>query len=250
MNGAPGKFDVSVVIPAYRANRTLNRCLESVLQQQFVGSFEVIVCASADNAEELPTLERDPRLRLTSAVPRLSAAAARNRGAGEASGEAIAFTDADVVVAKDWLQRLVEASGGTKCVAGSVENGTPESLIGSAEYLMQFIDLHPRRKPDAVHFGATCNLFFPRDLWQASGPFPEGMDGGEDTLITAALRRQGLFTFERGAVVRHLNRTRFGDFMRHQYGFGRFSARLARSDVQLAASELRQALQSHVAKEG
>jgi glycosyltransferase involved in cell wall biosynthesis len=242
-----GRCDVSVVIPAYKANKTLYRCVESVLQQDFPGSLEVVVCASGDDYGELPTLLPDPRLRLTSSVPRLSAAVARNRGAEEARGEGIAFADADVLVSKDWLQRLVHASAGTRCVAGSVGNGTPESLIGSAEYLMQFIDVHPERKPDAVHFGATCNLYFPRALWESSGPFPEEMDGGEDTLVTAALRRQGLFVFEGRALVYHLNRTGLYQFVRHQYEFGRFSARIARSDVLLAGTRLRQRLQSHVA---
>ena len=240
-------MQVSVVVPAYQADATLHACVASLLRQNFRGSFEVVVCASADTVHGLPQLGTDPRLRLITHVPRLGAAAARNRAAAQARGEGIAFTDADVVVREDWLQRLVDASGGRRCVAGAVRNGTPHSLIGSAEYLMQFIDLHPNRRPRSVHFGATCNLFLPRVLWVSMGPFPEDMDGGEDTLMTARLIKEDLFVFEREALVFHLNRTRFNDFLRHQYAFGCFSARLARRGPGLGGSTLRQTLQTHAA---
>jgi len=243
----PSAVDVSVVIPSYGSGPALQQCVASVLNQSFAGSFEVVVFASADTDEQLPKLPGDPRLRRLTGVPRVAAAVARNRAAAEAQGSAIAFTDADVVVAEDWLQRLAVASGGVRCVAGSVVNGTPHSTVGTAEYLLQFVDLHPRRRPTAVHFGATCNLYLPLGLWAAEGPFREGMDGGEDTLMTAGLRSKGLFAFEPTARVAHVNRTRLVDFVRHQYGFGKFSARLARLGPGVAASPLRRRLQCHPA---
>jgi len=243
----PSSVDVSVVIPSYGSGAALQQCLASVLNQSFAGSFEVIVFTSADTDEQLPELPGDPRLRRLTGVPRVAAAVARNRAAAGAQGNAIAFTDADVVVAEDWLQRLASASGGVRCVGGSVVNGTPHSTIGTAEYLLQFVDLHPRRRPPAVHFGATCNLYLPLELWVAEGPFPEDMNGGEDTLLTAGLRSQGLFVFEPGARVAHVNRTRFSDFVRHQFQFGKFSARLARLGPGVAGTPLRRRLQCHAA---
>lgn len=240
-------LDVSVVVPAYGSGATLQRCVDSLLRQDFNGSFEILVCASADTEDSLPNLRSDPDLRILRRVPRMGAAAARNLAAAEAAGGAIAFTDADVVVAVDWLERLVEASRGVRCVGGAVVNGTPDSTVGTAEYLLQFLDLHPRRPPERVHFGATCNLYLPRELWAVEGPFPEDLDGGEDTILTARLRREGKFAFEPSAVVTHLNRTGFREFVRHQYEFGKFSARLARLGRDHAATQLRQRLQSHPA---
>jgi len=53
--------DASVIVPAYRAERTLHRCVSALLQQQSEGRFEVIVVASADRTEQLPVIEDDPR---------------------------------------------------------------------------------------------------------------------------------------------------------------------------------------------
>lgn len=220
-------IEVSIVVPAYRADSTIARCLSSLLNQDFQAGYEVVLCVSADQTGDLPSLDKHPRLKVLTHVPRLSAAAARNRAAAETRGRLIAFTDADVVADAGWLDRLVSAADWSPCVAGSVLNGTPESTIGTAEYLLEFVDLHPARNPEGVHFGATCNLILERVLWEEAGPFPEDLEGGEDTLLTMDLRERGLFAFAPEAAVNHLNRTRMVAFLRHQYQFGRFTARLA-----------------------
>jgi glycosyltransferase involved in cell wall biosynthesis len=225
----PVDVSVSVIVPAYRAERTLRRCLEALLCQEGAPPYEVVAVVSADRADLLPVLPEDTRLRVLTHVPRLTAAAARNTGARAARAPLLAFTDADVVAPPKWLAALVAASdGGCRCIAGSVENGTEHSRAGTAEYLIQFLDLHPARPTRTAWHGATCNLLVPRALWDRFGPFPEDMDGGEDTLLTARLRRDGLFSFAPQASVLHLNRTRLSDVLAHQYDFGRFTARVAR----------------------
>ena len=217
----------SVIIPAYRAS-TLPRCLDRVLAQDYTDRFEVIVCVSADDASELPTLPVDDRLRVLTHVPRLSAAAARNRAVAASRGRLLAFTDADAIPDVDWLQRLTAASNEHHCVAGAVLNGTPDSAAGTVEYLVEFLDLHPARPARTLWHGATCNLLVPRDLWELLGPFPEDLGGGEDTLLTVAARKLDRFVFAPDARVTHLNRTEWSRVFRHQVGFGRFTARLAR----------------------
>jgi GT2 family glycosyltransferase len=229
-------------VPAYRAGSTIVRCVASLLNQDFPGAYEVVVCASADAPGELPHLDYSPRLKVLTHVPRLGAAAARNLAAAEARGRLLAFTDADVVADPGWLARLVSAADRSPCVAGSVLNGTPESVIGTAEYLLEFVDLHPARNPEAVHFGATCNLILERVLWEEAGPFLEDLEGGEDTLLTMDLRKRGLFAFAPDAAVNHLNRTGLADFLRHQYRFGRFTARLGAMDGTYAGGPMRATL--------
>lgn len=221
--------DVSVIVPAYRAKATLDRTVASLLAQEFRGTFEILVSASADDPADVPDLPADERLRVISHVPRSRAAAARNRAVAQATGALFAFTDADVITPPDWLERLVAASeSGTRCVAGSVLNGTPESAAGTVEYLVEFLDLHPHRPPATAWHGATCNLLVPRSLWDELGPFPEDMGGGEDTLLTVRARATGRFVFAPEASVLHLNRTAWGVVIRHHLQIGRFAAHLGR----------------------
>jgi glycosyltransferase involved in cell wall biosynthesis len=217
---------VSVIVPAYRAARTLDACLTALLDQDYEAPYEVVLVVSADRAADVPVLPADPRLRTIEAVPRLGAAVARNLGVAKASSasDVYVFTDADVVPDRDWLRRLVAASDGQWCVAGAIRNGTPRRVSGSAEYLVQFLDLHPRRPARHAWHGATANLLVPRPIWQRLGPFPEDMGGGEDTLLTVQARTERCFRFANDAVATHLNRTRLRDVLKHQFEFGRFTS--------------------------
>jgi hypothetical protein len=141
----------------------------------------------------------------------------------------LAFTDGDVIVATDWLTQLVAASDkGKLVVAGSVVNGTPKSAVGTVMYMLEFVDLHPRRRPRNAWHGATCNLLVPKTYWASFGPFPEDMGGGEDTVFTGRARANGVFVFCGEARVTHLNRTGLLEVLTHLTRIGRFNARMAR----------------------
>lgn len=225
-----------MIVPSYRGGQPLARCIAAVLAQEDAPPFEVILVRSGvsppgDVASEVldgGPLPEDPRLRVFDYCRRVSAAAARNIAADHARGDVLAFTDADAVPGRHWLRLLLDQSeAGTCSVAGSIVNGTPESAVGTAEYLMAFLDLHPRRPPETVWHGATCNLLLPVQLWRRYGPFPEDMGGGEDTLLCARLHQEGLLRFAARATVVHLNRTRPLDVVAHQYEYGRFTGLVA-----------------------
>jgi glycosyltransferase involved in cell wall biosynthesis len=223
----PG-MTASVIVPAYRAAATLRRCVDALLAQETDVRFEVIVVQSADHADDLVALPEDPRLRVIDRTPRVSSALARNEGVALARGGRLAFTDADAIADPSWLQRLLEATDGETCVAGAILNGTPDNAVGTAEYLMSFLDLHPARPVDDAWHGATCNLLIPRRAWDRYGPFDDDMLGGEDTLLTATAHRDGRLRFHPPALVTHLNRTDLRAVVRRQHTYGRWTARCAR----------------------
>jgi glycosyltransferase involved in cell wall biosynthesis len=231
-------IDVSVIVPAYRAAETLPGCVQSLIAQRFSGRYEIIIVASADGDAELPAVPAHSAVNYLVRVPRLGAAAARNLGADVARGRSLAFTDADVIVSDDWLDRLQSASRARLCVAGAIANGTPSSTAGTVEYLIEFFDLSPARNEPSEH-GATCNLLLPRQLWDSYGPFPEGMNGCEDTWLTTRLLGDGLLRFAPEAVVHHLNRLRMREVLAHQYALGGSHARLAQKQGRLSSSPLR-----------
>lgn len=95
---APLSPTVSVVIPCYNAERYIAATIESVLAQ-LPGEVEIIVVddGSSDSSVEL-VRAAFPAVRLVEQANQ-GVAAARNRGIGLASGEWIAFVDADDI----WL---------------------------------------------------------------------------------------------------------------------------------------------------
>lgn len=225
---------VSVVIPAYHASEHLPRCVDSVLRQDLREPFEVVVVVSGDEDEDLSYLETlpgDDRLRVLVRRPRLRSAAARHLGIQEARGRLLVVTDADVVASPGWLRALVQACrdrGG--CVGGAVANGTPHSVAGTTEYIMEFLDLYPGRPPGIWH-AVTANLAFSRETYERFGPFTNVTDaaevGGEDTVFTLKAAATGQLSFCAEALVTHHNRTAMHAVLRHQRHLGRVFAYLA-----------------------
>ncbi len=94
---------VSVVVPLFNKRPFIERCLNSIASQSFA-DFEVIIVndGSTDGGEAIVARYPDRRFRLIS-QPNAGPGAARNRGISSASGEWIAFLDADDEWARDYL---------------------------------------------------------------------------------------------------------------------------------------------------
>lgn len=104
-DGEPGGAPrFSVVIPAYNEAGYLEATLESLRQQDFTGSYEVIV---VDNNSTDDTATVAAGLGATVVPePRAGVCWARQRGTLAARGEIVVSTDADTVHPRDWLTRL------------------------------------------------------------------------------------------------------------------------------------------------
>lgn len=90
-----GQVQLSVIIPAYNAARTIGECLTSVLSQEGAPTFEVIVIddGSVDKTAEI--VERNfPSIRLLY-KENGGPGSARNFGVNQARGRIVVFLDAD-----------------------------------------------------------------------------------------------------------------------------------------------------------
>lgn len=96
---------ISVVIPAYNAEKTISTTLDSVINQSYK-DIEIIVIddGSTDDTASLVTAVSDSRIRLLS-FENGGLPTARNRGIEHSSGELISFIDADDVWANDKLEK-------------------------------------------------------------------------------------------------------------------------------------------------
>jgi peptidoglycan/xylan/chitin deacetylase (PgdA/CDA1 family)/glycosyltransferase involved in cell wall biosynthesis len=96
---------VSLVIPAYNEEKYLPLCLESIKKQDYAEEYEVIVVdnASTDSTARI-ALDWGAKVVYES---KRSPACARQKGAEAATGEIIAFIDADTQAPACWLSTIV-----------------------------------------------------------------------------------------------------------------------------------------------
>lgn len=100
---------ISVIIPAYNAEKTIKQTIESVFNQTF-NNFELIVVndGSQDSTMEILGGISDSRLKVFS-YPNSGVATSRNRGISYASGNYISFLDADDLWTPDKLEAQLKA---------------------------------------------------------------------------------------------------------------------------------------------
>lgn len=101
---------VTIIVPVYNAEKTVERCVSSLLAQSYE-DIEVIFVndGSTDGTKEILAriCSSDKRLRFIS-EKNAGAAAARNAGIDKASGDYICFVDADDVVSANYVSKMVE----------------------------------------------------------------------------------------------------------------------------------------------
>ena len=111
---------VSIVVPVRNGGRLLERCLRSVLAQDYPRDrLEILVVDNGSTDGSVDTITGLGLSPLRESRP--GAAHARNRGVAAATGDIVAFTDADCEVEPSWVGRLVEALGEADAVTGHIE---------------------------------------------------------------------------------------------------------------------------------
>lgn len=102
---------VSVIIPVYNAGKTIERCIDSVLDQSYE-TLEIIVIndGSTDNTEDV--LEKfkkcDARVTIINTLNK-GVSEARNLGLEIATGEFVQFVDSDDFLVKDATEHMISA---------------------------------------------------------------------------------------------------------------------------------------------
>ena len=102
---------ISIIIPVYNAEKTIRRCLESIIISKYK-QYEVILIddGSTDNSVSIiyEYANKDNRIKIviqSNAGP----SEARNKGLKLAEGDIIAFVDSDDYVRDDYLEQLARA---------------------------------------------------------------------------------------------------------------------------------------------
>lgn len=112
---------VSVIVVCWNSGGVLRRCLDQLLAQDYP-SYEVIV---VDDGSEDDTLEvaqsaavRHRQLKIVASGRNRGCPHARNLGLRHATGEIVAFIDADGYAAPDWLSQIVQAFAADERIGG------------------------------------------------------------------------------------------------------------------------------------
>jgi len=180
---------VSVVIPAYQAERTIGACLASLAAQVDAPPFEIVVVdSSPDAATEraveqaraaAPALHADYRRLPSRAYPGV----ARNAGARLAHAPQLLFLDSDCVAAPDLVAAAARAlGGGASAVSGAIALDGPAPPSARLRHLLEFKESLPGCPPRRTWMLPSACLAMRRDVYERHGGFPDAR-ASEDWLL-------------------------------------------------------------------
>ncbi|WP_444989118.1 glycosyltransferase [Halomonas mongoliensis] len=199
------RIRVSVIVPTYRDWAGLEHCLSALVRRCYPRKhYEVLVVNNAPQ-EAAPTGFTLPGNARLVGEPKPGSYAARNRGIAEASGEVLAFLDADCLPAPDWLEAALDCleSQNADLVAGHITLTYQSEKLTPAEcYEKAFAFRQAQNVEQGV--AVTANLIVRREVFDAVGKFNEKMMSGGDFEFTRRATAAGFkLVYCPDAVVRH-----------------------------------------------
>lgn len=176
---------ISVIVPVYRVEEYLERCVKSILSQTYE-NLEVILVDDG-SPDQCPAIcdacaEKDARVKVIHQENK-GLSGARNAGIDAASGEYLAFVDSDDYVSPHFIEELYQLLQDTGCAIGQcrfsyvkgdglVEESDSAFCIYRGESLMEQL-YGPEEK--ATCFVVAWNKLYRAELFKETGiRYPEG----------------------------------------------------------------------------
>lgn len=213
------KIKISIIIPSFRSEKTIGRCLESLVNQDYHKKFyEIIVVDnfSKDNTEKICRKFKKVKFIKRKSNP----AEARNLGAKMARGKIILFTDSDCVVPRNLLKKVMRNFRIYKIagVGGTYKTLNKDSAI--AKYVGYEIGWRHYKQPKKTDFLGTYCCAYKRDIFLKFGGFDETFKiaSGEDPEFSFKLVNAGykLF-FDKTMFVWHSHPETLKRYLRQQF---------------------------------
>ncbi|WP_228022026.1 glycosyltransferase [Vasconcelosia minhoensis] len=225
---------VSVIIPIYNGELDLPGLADCLLQQIYPAERVEYLLVDNGSRDRTPQLIADAvarasaqglTFRYLNETDIQSAYAARNTGIRQATGEILAFTDADCYPQPDWLVNLVQ---GFKAPEVGLTVGEVAALPGQS-WLEKYAERQQlmSQKDTLAHpfcpYGQTANIAIRAAALAEIGLFRPHLTTGGDADLCWRLQREGGWQlyFAEDAVIRHRHRATLKALYSQWYRYGR-----------------------------
>jgi glycosyltransferase involved in cell wall biosynthesis len=231
----------SVIIPAYNSGSTISSCLESALNQSLSKKdYEVILVddGSSDNTTKIAENYSVKIIKQNNQGP----AAARNRGAQEAKGKVLIFTDSDCQTDNKFVETILipfEQDRQIVGVQGSYKTKQEQFIARFAQ-----VEIETRYKKmvknQNIDFIGTYAAAYAREVFSNCGGFDTSFPqaSGEDADFSYKLQKNGhKMTFKREAFVYHRHPSTLSKYLRSKFYRGFWRAKLYKKHPQKTVND-------------
>ena len=215
-------MSVSIIIPTFNGGARIANCLDALLPQIVGRDAEILVVDDGSADDTRTVVARYSGVRLLyqkNAGP----AAARNRGALEAKGTIILFTDDDCVPMSDWLTAMIKPFDDSEVVGVKGVYRTRQEALAARFVQIEYEDRYRlmARLPD-IDFIDTYSAGFRRDRFLAMDGYDNSFPVAcaEDIELSYRMSARGWkMKFVPTAVVYHTHPDTLSRYLKKKYKF-------------------------------
>lgn len=219
---------VSIIIPAFNSQKTIQQTLQAVLNQSY-DNCEVIVVDDGSTDMTRSIVESFSAVKYffqRNAGP----ASARNLGAQRADGSVLFFTDADCIPRRDWVEASFKGfeSDDVAAVAGSY--GIANDYSALARCIQNEIAFrHARFLPLFIRAFGSYNCAIKKKVFEEVGGFDETYpfaSGEDNDLSYKILKSNKRIRFVKDSLVDHYHTERILKYLQQQFRHGFWRAKM------------------------
>lgn len=210
--------DVSIVTISHNEEKNIADCLSSLVELDYpVGKYEIIVVDSSSDQTRDIVRKFSPVKLIESKFKEF--AKKRNIGISTARYDLIAFIDADCIVPKTWLSKIIRRLDDEKVAAVAGNAFPPPDSPSFGKYIACLgkpaggaigFDSYARKLDRGINVVATTSTIFKKNVLNRVGGFDDEENyaaGGEDWNVSHKIRGAGyVLEFDPDVTVYHKTR--------------------------------------------
>jgi glycosyltransferase involved in cell wall biosynthesis len=214
---------ISVVVPAYNAEKTIEACLKSLLDQTVSSSDYEVLVVDDGSTDRTGALAKQFPVRYFHQENR-GPAGARNLGVENAKGDIILFTDSDCVAQRDWVESMTSPfeNGDIGGVKGAYRTEQKGLVARFAQ--VEFEERYELLKKHAyIDFVDSYSAAFRKSVFLEAGGFDTSFPraNNEDTELSYKLAKMGCkMVFVPKGIVYHQHPDSIWKYFRLKFSRG------------------------------
>jgi glycosyltransferase involved in cell wall biosynthesis len=212
----------SIIIPTFNGGSRIGYCLDSLMKQTTGRDVEILVVddGSTDNTASVVSSYSSVRL---IAQANAGPASARNRGALEAKGKILLFTDDDCVPMPDWLAAMLEPFSDPEVVGAKGVYRTHQKSLAARFVQIEYEDKYRLMAGlPSIDFIDTYSAGFRRERFLEMAGYDTSFPVAcaEDVELSYRMSARGWkMKFVPTAIVYHTHPATFSSYLKKKYKF-------------------------------
>ncbi|MFH1751947.1 MAG: glycosyltransferase [archaeon] len=214
---------ISIIIPAFNAEKIIGKTIKSLLNQKTRKSFEIVVIDDGSTDGTLNALQKfksNKKIRVFS-QQNSGPAIARNNGVKKASGEIIVFIDSDCVAESNWLEEMVKPFENEKVAGVQGAYKTNQRSLTARFIQVEILDRYKRmQKSINLDWIGSYSAAYRKKPFLLVGGFDPSFKvaSGEDPELSFKLNKFGWkLKFNPKAIVYHIHPETLMDYIKTKF---------------------------------